>query len=78
MGIRIKRFRATRLGLWLLGIYLACVLLGGGVVFYYWHAYGRMIDEHLAGHIAQNTARIYASPTHISVGQALSEADLVV
>jgi len=77
VGIRIKRFRATRLGLWLLGIYLGCVLLGAGLVSYYWHIYGRMIDEHLAGHIEQTTARIYAAPTPISVGQALSVSDLV-
>ncbi len=77
MGLRIKRFRATRLGLWLLGIYLACVLLGTGVAFYYWVIYGRMIDEHLAGHIDQATARIYTAPTRISVGQALSASDLV-
>jgi penicillin-binding protein 1B len=77
VGIRIKRFRATRLGLWLLGIYLGCVLVGGGVAAYYWHVYGRMIDEHLAGHIDQTTARIYAAPTRISVGQALSSSDLV-
>ncbi len=78
MGVRIKwGFRLSRLGLWLLGIYLACVLLGAGVAPYYWVIYGRMIDEHLAGHIDQNTARIYAAPTRISVGQALSAPDLV-
>ena len=36
-----------------------------------------MIDEHLAGHVDQTTARIYAAPTRISVGQALSAPDLV-
>jgi penicillin-binding protein 1B len=77
VGVRIRGFTASRLGLWLLGIYLGCVLLGAGVVAYYWHVYGRMIDEHLAGHIDQTTARIYAAPTRISVGQALSASDLV-
>ncbi len=53
------------------------LLIGAGVVSYYWYIYGRMIDEHLAGHIDQTTARIYAAPTRISVGQALSAPDLV-
>ena len=36
-----------------------------------------MIDEHLAGHVDQTTARIYAAPTRISVGQALAASELV-
>ena len=78
MRVRINRgFVASRLGLALLGTVLASLLGGVGVVAYYWHVYGRMIDERLAGHIDQTTARIYAAPTSISVGQALSAPDLV-
>jgi penicillin-binding protein 1B len=36
-----------------------------------------MIDEHLAGHVNQTTARLYAAPEQISVGEKLSASDLV-
>jgi penicillin-binding protein 1B len=76
--VRINRgFLLSRPGLALLGLFLACVLVVAGIFGYYWWAYGRMIDEHLAGHIEQNSARIYAAPTRIAVGQQLSSANIV-
>lgn len=78
MRVRINRgFLLSRFGLSLLGLFLGCVLIGAGVFAYYWHAYGRMIDEHLAGHIDQTTAGIYAAPMHIAVGQQLSSAEVI-
>ena len=61
----------------LVSIVLLCLLVVGGVFAYYWVSYGRMIDDHLAGHVNQTTARLYAAPEQISVGEKLSASDLV-
>jgi penicillin-binding protein 1B len=76
--VRINRgFLLSRMGLALLGIFLTCILIVAGIFTYYWYAYGRMIDDHLAGHINQTTAGIYAAPLRVSVGQQISSADVV-
>jgi penicillin-binding protein 1B len=76
--VRISRgFLASGLGLAMLGTFLALILIGAGVLGYYWYSYGRMIDEHLAGHVNQTTARIYAGPTRISVGEPLAASEIV-
>jgi len=76
--VRINRgFLLSGLGLALLGICLACVLTTTGVVTYYWFKYSRMIDQHLAGHIDQNTASIYAAPIRIFTGQSISEPEII-
>ena len=77
--VRINRgFLLSGLGLTLLGAFVAlCCWLARESSPTTGHVYGRMIDEHLAGHVDQTTARIYAAPTRISVGQKLSASDLV-
>ena len=77
MRVRIKGFLLSRLGLAILAGFLGCALIGAGIFGYYWYSYGRMIDEHLAGHIDQTTAGIYAAPLNIAVGQQLSSAEVV-
>ncbi len=78
MRVRINRgFLLSGLGLALLGMCFACLLTTTGVVAYYWFKYGRMIDEHLAGHIDQNTASIYAAPIRIFTGQSISEPEII-
>ena len=78
MRLRITRgFLTSRLGLVLCGIFGAILLTGAGVLLYYWITFGRMIDERLAGHAQQTTARIYAAPDRISDGETLSVPQLV-
>jgi penicillin-binding protein 1B len=67
----------SRWGLVISAVALALLLTGGGIFTFYWVRYGRMIDAVLAGHINQTAARIFAAPSRIAVGQALSPADLV-
>jgi penicillin-binding protein 1B len=43
---------------------------------YYWISFGRMIDLRLSGHVQQTTAKIYAAPTRIYTGEALSIRDM--
>ena len=77
MRLRVHRdFLISRLGLALLAVVLALFLTAGGVFYYYWVGYGRMIDELLAGRISQTAARVYAAPARIAVGQTLAAADL--
>ena len=77
MGFRIRReVLVSRWSLAIFAAVLATLFIGGGTFTYYWVHYGRMIDQLLAGHINQTAARIYAAPSRISVGQALSLPDL--
>ena len=77
MRIRIGRgLWSSRLGLAVLGTTVSILLLCIGVGTYYWISYGRMIDLRLSGQIQQTTARIYAAPMRISVGQRLSPGEL--
>ncbi len=78
MQVRIQRgFLASGLGLALLGVIGCALLIGVGVFTYYWISFGRMIDERLAGHVNQTTARIYAAPERIFCGEKLSSTALV-
>ncbi len=78
MRVRITRGMLTsRLGLALLGTIVAIFLAGVGFLTYRWVSFGRMIDERLAGHGQQTTARIYAAPARIFTGENLTGAQLV-
>ena len=77
MRIRIGRGKwASWLGLTSLGIALLGLVVAASFGTYYWISYGRMIDLRLSGHIQQTTARIYAAPTRIIAGEAMTVLDL--
>jgi len=77
LRIRIGRgFWGSRWGLGLLGTAVFLILVAVGIGTYYWISFGRMIDQRLAGHIQQTTARIYAAPMRIYTGEALTVNDL--
>jgi len=59
-----------------LGAFLLAVLAGIGVFTYYWIYFGHMIDARLAGRVDQTTARIYAAPERISVGEPMTSGEL--
>jgi len=78
MRVRISRGLLTsRLGLVVLGTVAAIFLTGLGFLVYRWVSYGRMIDERLAGHTQQTTARIYAAPARIFNGESMTAPQLV-
>jgi penicillin-binding protein 1B len=78
LRVRISRgFLTSRLGLALCGTLVLFILCGAGFVLYRWVTYGRMIDERLAGHRRETTARIYAAPARIFNEQALTAPQLV-
>src|SRR5579864_5407000 len=78
MRVRITRgFLTSRLGLALCGIFGLILLTGASVLLYYWISFGRMIDERLAGHAQQTTARIYAAPARIAEGETYSVPQLI-
>jgi len=77
LRIRISRgFWSSRPGLALLGGALFFLVACLSVFTYYWVHYAHMIEQRLAGHAFQNTARIYTAPGRIFVGQALSANEL--
>jgi penicillin-binding protein 1B len=78
MRLRIHRdFLLSRMGLALIGASLGIVLIGAGMFIYYWVAYGRMIDQRLAGHMYQSSARVYSAPDRVFDGEVLTPAQLV-
>jgi penicillin-binding protein 1B len=77
LRIRIGQGKwVPRLSLFLFGTAVLLLLVGIGIGTYYWVSFGRMIDQRLSGHIQQTTARIYAAPMHIYMGEALTVVDM--
>ena len=78
MQLRIRReFLLSRTGLTLIGASAGVVLIFAGLFTYYWFAYGRMIDQRLAGHMYQSSARVYSAPDRVFDGEVLTPAQLV-
>src|SRR5260370_31369167 len=78
MRRRIHRdFLLSRLGLTLIAASVGVVLILGGIFTYYWFAYGRMIDQRLAGHMYPTSARVYSAPDRVFDGELLTPAGLV-
>ena len=60
MRLRIHRgFFLSGLGLALLAAFLGVFLIAAGIFTYYWIVYGRMIDQRMAGHMYQTSARVF-------------------
>lgn len=73
MRVRIGRaFWMSRFGLVVLGAVCLSLLCAAAAAAYYWYSFGRMIDLRLSGHIQQTTARIYAIPMAVAVGQPMT------
>ena len=66
----------SRWGLATMGVLLLAIVAGIGVFTYYWIHFGHMIDARLAGRVDQTTARIYAAPERISVGESMTAGEL--
>jgi penicillin-binding protein 1B len=75
---RLVRFLLHPAGKILVGL-LACLTLAGAVVFiHFYNSYAKLIDERLRGGTYTATARIYAAPGSIAVGDAVSPNDIAV
>lgn len=78
MRLRIHRgFFLSGLGLTLLAAFLGVFVILAGIFTYYWIVYGRMIDQRMAGHMYQTSARVFSAPDRVFDGEALSAAELV-
>jgi len=53
---------------------LVCVLVCGGIFFYFLHKYEQLVDEKMAHPIFATTAQVYAAPREVRVGQRLTAA----
>src|SRR5438445_13774019 len=78
MQLRIRReFLLSRLGLTLIGASAGLLFILGGIFTYYWFAYGRMIDQRLAGHMYQTSSRVYSAPDRAFDVEVLTPPELV-
>jgi len=78
MRLRISReFLLSNQGLTLMASCGGLLLIVAGLFTYYWFAYGRMIDQRLAGHMFQTSARVYSAPDRVFDGEVLTPAQLV-
>jgi len=73
----LKGFWTSGFGLTVLGVVFAIFLTTLSLFAYFYIKYSRMIDARLSGHVLQNTTQIFSAPEHISVGQAISPAELI-
>jgi penicillin-binding protein 1B len=76
--IRVSRsFWTSVWGISLLSLVAAAFLTGAGFFTYYWIHFGHMIDARLSGQVYQTSARIYAAPEPISVGESLTAGGMI-
>ncbi|MGD1073155.1 MAG: PBP1A family penicillin-binding protein [Bryobacteraceae bacterium] len=75
---RLVRFFLHPVGGALL-VAIACLTIAGAVLFvHYYNVFAKLIDERLRGGTYTATARIYAAPGSIAVGDAISPNDIAV
>jgi len=80
-GSRKRSGKPKRKGLawWkkgLIGLLLLTFLAATGIFVYYYVRFSRLIDARLSGEIFANTSLVFAAPTEVRVGQALSPEEL--
>jgi penicillin-binding protein 1B len=54
------------------GVVLLTAIIGGSIFAYYYSKYERIVDERMAKPLFVQTAKIYAAPKEVRVGQKLS------
>ncbi|HEX4999880.1 MAG TPA: transglycosylase domain-containing protein, partial [Terriglobia bacterium] len=60
-----------------LAAFLFALMAGSAVLVYYYNYYSRIIERRLSGEVFQNTARIYAAPYQVRVGQKITLESVV-
>src|SRR5579885_1656552 len=68
------RFVLGPAGRMLLAGFALCVILGLGAYTYYYQKYSKLIDEKLRSGPFANTAKIYAAPETVAVGDRTTPA----
>jgi penicillin-binding protein 1B len=75
-GATLARFVVAPAGRLLVAGLVLAVIAGLGVFTYYFAKYSRLIDQKLTAGPFANTAKIFAAPRVIAVGDAMSPADV--
>jgi penicillin-binding protein 1B len=75
-GARLTRFFLGPAGRILLVGFALCTVLGVGAFTYYYAKYARLIDQKLRAGPFANTAKIFAAPETVSVGDVATPADI--
>ncbi len=73
------RTRLAGVAGWKKGLVAACLLavLGfAGIFVYYYVRFSRLIDARLSGDIFNNASLVFAAPTPVSVGQAITPEEV--
>jgi len=73
---RLVRFFLHPAGKIFLTILATLIIVGAGVFVHYYNLYSKMIDERLRGGPYSTTARIYAAPDSIAVGDKSTPSDI--
>ena len=73
---RLVRFFLHPVGKTLLALVVIALLTGAGIFVHYYNTYAKLIDERLRGGAYSNTARIFAAPGSISVGEGSSPSEV--
>jgi len=77
LRVRLARgLWTSRLGLALLGAALCVILVGAGIFTFYWVRFSHLIDTRLSGQVFGHTSHIFSAPERISVGEAMTPANL--
>src|SRR3989442_145412 len=75
-GSSATRFILGRGGRILLIAFALCVILGLGVFSFYYAKYSRLIDQKLRVGVFANTAKIFAAPESVAVGDVTTPAEI--
>jgi penicillin-binding protein 1B len=73
---RLVRFLLHPVGKTLLALIACLLVVGLGVFIHFYNVYSKMIDERLRGGPYSTTARIFAAPTAVAVGDHTSPSDI--
>src|SRR5262245_12853298 len=72
----LVRFLLHPAGKIFLTVVLTVIIVGIGVFVHYYNLYSKMIDERLRGGAYSTTARIYAAPDSIAIGDKSTPSDV--
>jgi penicillin-binding protein 1B len=75
---RLARFLLGPVGRVLIGTFLLFMFAGLGAFTYFYSKYSKVVNEKLVAGPFANTAKIFAAPRTIAVGDALSPADIAL
>src|SRR5438876_3825762 len=75
-GSSLTRFILGRGGRIILIAFALCVILGLGIFTFYYAKYSRLIDKKLRAGVFANTAKIFAAPESVAVGDTTTPLEI--